>query len=240
MIYKIKEEGLWNVGRDRTVEEINHFNQRWIDETGADPSKLKDYFNCKNKSLLKANNSGATKVIEACSPPPLHTVKLGPVNGLLDLLTENCPEETKEFLLENHITKEAYHGGELEGGQFDKLLKKIDYLEDTIPDEHKSILDGFAATDALNKAVCGKFLEHNYEEAIKIFEDSMMFLQGKYGMSITPKIHILITHVPQYIRLTGKSLGFISDQTIENAHQIVNKRMESSNYYVKAVEINIP
>ena len=63
-----------------------------------------------------------------------------------------------------------------------------------------------------------------------------MFLHGKYGMSITSKIHILITHVPQYIRLTGKSLGFLSDQTIENAHQIVNKRMENSNYYVKAVE----
>ena len=109
-------------------------------------------------------------------------------------------------------------------------------MEETIPDEHKAILDGFIATDALNKAVCGKFLEHNYEEAMKTFEDSMNFLQGKYGFSITPKIHILITHVPQYIKLTGKSLGFISDQTTEMVHQIVNKRMENSNYVVKAIE----
>ena len=46
----------------------------------------------------------------------------------------------------------------------------------------------------------------------------------------------MITHVPQYIRLTGKSLGFISDQTTEMVHQIVNKRMQNSNYTVKAVE----
>ena len=63
-----------------------------------------------------------------------------------------------------------------------------------------------------------------------------MFLHGKYGLSITPKIHICITHVPQYINLTGKSLGYITDQTIENAHQLVNRRMENSHYYVKSVE----
>ena len=63
-----------------------------------------------------------------------------------------------------------------------------------------------------------------------------MFLHGKYRFSITPKIHILISHVPQYIRLTGKSLGHVTDQTIENCHQLVNRRMERSKYYVKAVE----
>ena len=106
------------------MEEINRQNQKWIEETGADSSKLKDYFNCKNQSLLNKSASGETKVIESCPPPPLHTVKLGPVNGLLELLSEKCPEETKEFLVNNYITKEAYHGGELEGEQYDKLLKK--------------------------------------------------------------------------------------------------------------------
>ena len=97
---------------------------------------------------MNKSKSGETKIIESFPPPPLHTVKLGPVNGLLELFSETCPEETKEFLESNYITKEAYHGGELEGGQCDKLLKKIEKLEETIPDEHKSILDGFVATDA--------------------------------------------------------------------------------------------
>ena len=61
------------------------------------------------------------------------------------------------------------------------------------------------------------------------------FLHGKYGLSLTPKLHILITHVPQYIMLTGKPLGYISDQTVDMAHQLVNRRMERSNYYVKSL-----
>ena len=70
-------------------------------------SKLQQYFNCKQQSLLKTNDSGETKVIEICPPPPLHTVKLGPVNGLISLLEEVCSEETKVFLKECYITKEA-------------------------------------------------------------------------------------------------------------------------------------
>ena len=72
----------------------------------------------------------------------------------------------------------------------------------TIPDQHKSILDGFKATQALNQAVCGKFLEENWRETIDKFEENMLFLLGKYKMSITPKIHIMITLVPQYIIVT--------------------------------------
>ena len=64
-----------------------------------------------------------------------------------------CPEEAKELLLTSYITKEGYHGGDLEGGQADKLLKNIDKLEEKIPDEHKSIIDGFKATKLLNLSV---------------------------------------------------------------------------------------
>ena len=34
----------------------------------------------------------------------------------------------------------------------------------------------------------------------------------------------------------GKPLGYVSDQTVEMCHQIVNNRFTKSNYYVKAVE----
>ena len=107
------KNGLWEQGKLRTVEEINKINKQWIDETNADPSKLKEYFNCKNASLLKENGTGETKVLEMCPPPPLHTAKLGPINDLMVLLERECPEEAKQFLIDNYITKEGYHGGEL-------------------------------------------------------------------------------------------------------------------------------
>ena len=229
------KNGLWEEGEMRTVEEINKINKSWIEETNADPSKLKTFFNCKNANIIKENGTGVTKVLEMCPPPPLHTAKLGPTNDLMNLLEKVCPEEVKKFLIENHITKEGYHGGELEGGQCDKVMLNIDKLESKIPDEHKSIIDAFKATKYLNKCVSGKVLDENWKESVDKFEESISFLHGKYGLSLTPKLHILITHVPQYIMLTGKPLGYISDQTVDMAHQLVNRRMERSNYYVKSL-----
>ena len=49
----------------------------------------------------------------------------------------------------------------------------------------------------------------------------------------------MIDHVGEYIEMTGKPLGYITDQTVENAHQLVNNRMEKSNYYVKAIDSDI-
>ena len=153
----------------------------------------------------------------------------------MSLLEKVCPDEAKQFLIENHITKEGYHGGELEGGQCDKLMNLVDRLETMIPDEHKSIIDAFKAIKYLNKCVSGKILDENWKQSIASFEESIMFLHGKYGLSLTPKMHILCTHVAQYIELTGKPLGYVTDQTIENAHQLVNRRMERSQYYVKSL-----
>ena len=118
-------------------------------------------------------------------------------------------------------------------------MKKIDILEEMIPDEHKSIIDGFKATKEINREICGKVLGENCEKSLADFEDIIMFLHGKYALSITPKMHIMIDHVGDYIRMTGKPLGYISDQTIEHSHQILNTRMERSKYYVKAIDSDI-
>ena len=107
-------------------------------------------------------------------------------------------------------------------------MKNIDKLESKIPDEHKSILDAFKATKYLNTCISGKVLDKNWKDSVDKFQEVIMFLHGKYGLSLTPKIHSLMTHVPQYIMVTGKPLGYISDQTVENAHQLVNMGFECS------------
>ena len=117
---------------------------------------MKDYFNCEHQPLLKPNGTGDTKVLTVSPPPPLHNGKLGPVNDLMELSAKICPNETSQYLVENHITKEAYHGGELIGEQCDKVMDTIDKLEYLYPDEHKSIIDAFKAVKIVNKALCGR------------------------------------------------------------------------------------
>ena len=124
----------------------------------------------------------------------------------------------KQILETNFITKEGYHGGELEGGQCDKVFKKLDKLEALLPDEHKSIVDALEAIHQVNKAVSGKVLAANWKETLDTFAEKIMFLHGKYSLSITPKMHILLCHVEEYINLTGKLLGYVSDQTVEMCH----------------------
>ena len=157
----------------------------------------------------------------------------------MDLSNKVCPTETQKFLLENHIPKEAYHGGELTGEHCDMVMDKIEKLEEIYPDEHKSIIDGFKATQMVNKSLCGRVLKENWKESLASFEENILFLHGKYSLSITPKLHILMDHVGDYIEMTGKPLGYISDQTVEKCHQLVNSRFEKSNYYVKCLESDI-
>ena len=138
--------------------------------------------------------------------------------------------------METHfISKEAYHGGELEGNQCEIFLKNCEKFVGILADEHKNFIDGFRVFKELNEAVCGKLLSANYKSVFKNFRETFMFLHTTYGLSLTPKLHIIFDHVEEYIDESGKSLGFVTDQTVEAAHQIVDKRFKSSGYFVNNV-----
>ena len=79
-------------------------------------------------------------------------------------------------------------------------------------------------------------MDPNVIEIIKDLEKTVNILKDNFQVSITNKMHILVTHVPEYIQETRLSLGQTSDQLIEASHQHVNKRFQGSNYYVKNVE----
>ena len=63
----------------------------------------------------------------------------------------------------------------------------------------------------------------------------MYILQDKFSVSVTNKMHIIVTHMPEYFMETQHSLGQTSDQIIESSHQYINKRFDRSNYKVKDV-----
>ena len=64
-------------------------------------------------------------------------------------------------------------------------------------------------------------------------------LHKKWGLSYTPKFHIIEAHLKYYFKETGTSLGYYTDQLIEAMHQYVNKRFTNSNYYVKDITSDI-
>ena len=58
---------------------------------------------------------------------------------------------------------------------------------------------------------------------------------NKHVMRVTVpnKVHIIIDHVEDYIDATGHGLGTTIDQIVEACHSQLNKRLVSSNYWVK-------
>ena len=57
-------------------------------------------------------------------------------------------------------------------------------------------------------------LDPQYNFYIQQFENVYKDL----GISITPKVHILIKHVPEFIKKHNRSLGWYSEQALENTH----------------------
>jgi len=225
--------GIWMKGINRTIATlIKDFNDWKASRTNRD--KLKEYHNVEFSPLINTENKG-TAVIAIVPPPPLHTIKLGPVNHLWVLLRKLCPLQVLEFEGMMHLYLEDYHGGCYEGNQCSKILRNADKLKEMLPEKFKEFAVCLKTLHEVDVAVSGRILKDNYKEAIEAFSKSWMVLFHKFGLSVTNKVHIIMAYVEEYCSATGRSLGRTSDQCIESIHQAVNARFEKSNYIVKDI-----
>ena len=109
-------------------------------------------------------------------------------------------------------------------------------LKETCEDDYSEFTEILKSIRNVNTCVAGKTVKGNVSEAISIFKCDYKNLQKKFGVSKTPKIHIIEDHIEEYVQMTNHGLGYCTDQTIEALHQVVNRRFSSSKYYVKYIE----
>ena len=64
------------------------------------------------------------------------------------------------------------------------------------------------------KACFGTKLYEDWDKHISDFDE----LFDKLGISKINKIHAIVTHVPEFIKMTGKPLGIYSEQAMESVH----------------------
>ena len=97
----------------RTVGSIHKECPKWVQETGENRQRLKDYFNCQNAPLFK--DSSSVTILDKCSPPELHFL-LGVVNHMLQYLIELWTQaEAWPRLL--CLKRDEFHGGHFNGNQ---------------------------------------------------------------------------------------------------------------------------
>ena len=70
----------------RTWKHLNDENERWLEETAGDRSKLKMYYNCEFKPIIVKSEKENEEIMKTFPPDPLHCNLLGPGNDCLDMM----------------------------------------------------------------------------------------------------------------------------------------------------------
>ena len=130
-----------------------------------------------------------------------------------------------DFFKKYDIRKTVYRGGmSFEGNQARKVLKSVDKLERDIQNnlDFGTVLKCLPFTECLRKfdkvidSCFGQELDDTFEEKIAEFSSSYRSLD----ISITTKVHVVETHIVQFLRLKSfvGGLGFFSEQANESVH----------------------
>ena len=75
----------------------------------------------------------------------------------------------------------------------------------------------FRTFDALVHGIFGENLSPSYMELINDFGDAYKKLKLD---SMLPKTHIIVKHIPEYVKMTGRGLGLDSEQSCESSHYL--------------------
>ena len=142
---------------------------------------------------------------------------LGVVNHLFKKLCDLWPV-AKEWPASLHIPLQPFHGGHYNGNDCMKLLRGLDKLQKLSEKHRFATADGFiqALSDFKEVVVAcfGNDLDPDFESKISNFKRIYTSLQ----VSITPKVHAVFYHVPQFIKIKKLSLGLFSEQATEALH----------------------
>lgn len=128
-----------------------------------------------------------------------------------------------------------YFGGSLEGNQCDACLDNIEGLRECVNEKCIDVIDTLIATRDVLDTCRGNHLLPFWPQALQIFREKWLQMHKNLGVTIPNKIHVITDHFEEYIIMTNKPIGRISDEVVEAAHAAMNKRLKNSNYVVKDI-----
>jgi hypothetical protein len=201
--------------REGTLRTFGSLRQNFEAFKASQTSVASNFKNCHEKPLLSQGDD--TEVLDVIPPPELHLL-LGAVNHLFQGmkrvwdLADSWPESL-------HIKPAPNHGGHLfNGPACHKLLQNIDQLElmaqRTSSFQVQPFIQAFRDFKKVVHACFGQDLDENFPAFIKEFQETCCSLP----ITVTPKLHIIFNHIPEFIKRNKKALGIFSEQALESAH----------------------
>ena len=112
--------------------------------------------------------------------------------------------------------------GNYEGPCLNKILNNLEKLQPFMMDGNlMPFYEAFVAFKAVARAVfTSNQLTINWRESLHTLKSRLLSLHHGFGMSITPKLHVLMMHVEQWVDIFGRPLGMEGEQAGEAVHHI--------------------
>ena len=177
---------------------------------GSIVKNAKNYTNCTSEPLLYGNADDC--IIDICAPPELHLMQ-GIFKHIFDKMSLEWPNVSL-WLNSINVNQKNYHHGSFVGNDCLKMMKNIHILQQMAPLNIQKYVHILRCLYKVILACFGMDLDPDFKKYINEFKDVYITL----GISVTPKVHILIEHVPYFITKQGRSLGWFSEQALESSH----------------------
>ena len=136
--------------------------------------------------------------MDLCPPPELHLL-LGIVKHVYEkMFMEWCGVAL--WLKSINVYPKKYQHGAFIGKDCIRILKSLDKLQQVAPLHILMYVHALRCLRRVVDSCFGMTLDPEYEAHIAQFADIYLDL----GISVTPKIHILIKHVPEFCKKHGR------------------------------------
>lgn len=156
----------------------------------------------------------STQIIDIIPPPELHLM-LGVVNTIYKHMLGEFKYESLEWAKVCNVSREFVHGAPAFPGNSCKLLlEKTDKLRQLCSIGCLKYVKCFQDFAVVIESCFSTTLKPNYLDSIETFKKSYCDL----NISVTPKVHAVFFHVPDFCTKTNKGLGSFSEQAMESVH----------------------
>ena len=174
----------------------------------------KNYFNCFLEPLIKGNDEKS--IYEVCPLPELHLLT-GITNHIFNELNDLWGEDRAyKWALTYNIPNDSHHGNGFKGPSARSVLSHASDLEKdvSLPRSLKIFAHALQAFNIVVAGSFGKFESKFIIKEIYAFETAFM----KLNISVTPKVHAVFEHLPEFLNLGYGPLGYYSEQATEASH----------------------
>lgn len=199
-------------GNARTIQLIKERHQDWLN-SGAIKKDCKRYKNCVKNPIIEKESRDDIEVLAILPPPELHLM-MGVVGSIYVALEKELPEIANNWLKSCNVEKDVGRSSQFKGNPSRKLLSKVDVLRSIGGIGALKFVNVLEKFNTVVTSCFGRQLKDNYETSISNFKDAYCDL----NISVTPKVHAVFFHVPDFCKMFNAGLGFYSEQAVEGIH----------------------